>query len=379
MTNNNIVYLLGAGASAQALPLVSDFNDRLVLFQYVLSNAVKKGYREAGLLDKDLARLIQDEQNHYSIDTLAKKYWLADSNDEYNKIKALMTCFFTFEVFKKSELLLTDQEFEFNTKKITKESIDGNANTIDKRYDALLAAIAKKNPSLSIPHNISFISWNYDDQLEYAAWNLSNAGKEIKFFSPSPLIKPLLDSDPNKVGKENLIKLNGSFIPDIILLDGIGSKEFDIFFNHRKLNKENLNKIDKLYDKLLINPKAIMIQFAWEHSLVSDSRITLAKKKIEEATDLVIIGYSFPNYNIDIDQFILSKKRGHFKNIYIEDTINNFIPLIERLRYLNIDVDKLQKEKRIKHYLDLKTFCLPPSYFIEYPKIAAGIKKNSLI
>ena len=73
---NNIVYLLGAGASAQSMPLVSDFNARLSLFSYELFNAAKDSYRKESRLDTDIKKLIADEENHYSIDTLAKKYWL---------------------------------------------------------------------------------------------------------------------------------------------------------------------------------------------------------------------------------------------------------------------------------------------------------------
>jgi hypothetical protein len=373
---NNIVYILGAGASAQSMPLVSDFNARLSLFLYELSNPTNKNYRGETKLDSDIKKLIADEENHYSIDTLAKKYWLADSTDEYNRVKALMTCFFIYEAFKRKDLELTKEKKDISIPGIPKESIAGSINTIDKRYDALLAAIATKSgSSLSLPSNISFVSWNYDDQLEYAAWNIENAGKEIKFLVPTKLIN---FSDGNDPLKPSLIKLNGSFAPNTTLFDD-EKGELKSFINGRELNTKNINLLDKLYDKLLSNPHAINIQFAWEHSASNDKRLKLAKKKIEEATDIVIIGYSFPNYNVKVDQFIFGGNNRNLKNIYIEDISDNFVSLVDRLRYLKVNVDVLQKGGRIKHYPDLKTFCLPPSFFVEYPKATSVLSKKSYL
>jgi hypothetical protein len=376
---NNIVYLLGAGASAQALPLVTDFNKRMLLFYHTLLTAKDNGYREATGLEEDIKILIENEQNHYSIDTLAKKYWLAGSVAEYEKVKALMTCFLTFEVFKKEKINLPDTKKVSELEKLSQDSLDGSIRTIDKRYDALLAAILHKTPNLSLPSNVSFVSWNYDDQLEYAAWNIENAGKEFKFFQPSNIVKPIATQESNVLFDKNLVKLNGSFVPNIEILDSEEKHGFQTFFNSRTLTPENIKVLDILYLKLLEKPFAINIEFAWEHSINSDDRVKLAKEKIEAASDLVIIGYSFPNYNVEIDQAIIGNKRSQFKNIYIEDTTEIFTTLVERLRFLNLDIDALQKGGRIKHYPDLKTFCLPPSFFVEYHKSSTSIRKNSLI
>ncbi len=383
---NNIVYLLGAGASAQAMPLVSDFNKRMRLFSAFLSIAKESGLRNefTSTLDEDFNKLIEVERSHYSIDTLAKKYWLAESITEYNRVKALMTCFFIYESFKKVDLTLpTLDEFEeLYPKEFLKVDFTGSAKTIDLRYDALLAAIAKKNSSIELPQNIFFLSWNYDDQLEQAAWNITNAGKQFKPLVPSGLITSLSTPKSNLSdnSKINLIKLNGNFRPDYNVLDSKAeNKVFKSFFDHRTLNPKKVNLIDKLYDLLIANPTTINIQFAWEHFTKSDKRIMVAKEIIDKATDLVVIGYSFPNYNVEVDQAIIGSKKGRFKNIYIEDNKENFEPLVERLQYLNIDVDRLNKLGNIKPYTDLKTFCLPPSFFVAYPKLATGVSRKSMI
>ena len=160
----NIVYLLGAGASAQALPLVNDFNTRLNIFKYFLEEASKYNPDDNNsFLVKGLEQLIIDESNHYSIDTLAKKYWLTNQIDSYNKVKALMVCFFVYESFRKSEdiqggnyPILTNIETKYRGTKYF-ESFNSSNKAIDLRYDALLASVINNKEEVNIPDNIKFL------------------------------------------------------------------------------------------------------------------------------------------------------------------------------------------------------------------------------
>lgn len=367
--SSNIVYLLGAGASAQSLPLVADFNERLHLFLLYLEGCIP--IKENIKIYDDLKALIKEEEGHYSIDTLAKKFWLAESFDEYYRVKALMTCFFIFESFKKSDF----HNINLFERGFSEKNKIGCNTFIDKRYDALLATIAKKENPIKLPSNVTFISWNYDDQLEQSAWEIANAGKKFKFYDYGEnIIKSISSFDSAISGEINLIKLNGGFKPN----KGLINKKFHSFLEQRSLTSKNINILVSLYDELIENPKALNIQFAWDNTIKVDARIKLAKEKVKAATDLVIIGYSFPNYNVEVDKMIFEGKEKNLKNIYIEDTKDNFEALVDRLEYLNVNVEALRKQNKIKHYSDLKSFCLPPSYFVEY-KSGASISKKSLI
>src|SRR5438270_13613562 len=70
----NVTYLFGAGASANALPVVKYFNPRLELFLKYLENLPKNLIKTKEFIPE--VRLILEEAKHHStIDTVAKKYF----------------------------------------------------------------------------------------------------------------------------------------------------------------------------------------------------------------------------------------------------------------------------------------------------------------
>lgn len=362
---SKIVYLLGAGASAQAMPLVKDFNVRLRIFHDFFANV----YQNAGSVESkfisDLAKLRADVTNHYSIDTLAKKHFLTGSH-EYHKLKALLTCFFCFECFQidKNSNVVNGVRNGIWRSGSSQEYRDGIAQweqTIDLRYDALLAALIKSPANLSIPTEINFISWNYDDQLEFAANNIVQAYKKDGK-DAAPLVQSIDSQKGKPLPSTNLVKLNGSYLPDIAAFDKIKDAALIKLFVDRSISDNNVFLWSMLYKRLVENPEFLKLNFAWEHSLETDRRITRALQITEEATDLVIIGYSFPNYNVEIDQFVFGNKS--YDRIYIEDTPENYAGILERLEYIGIgDVDQLEKGRKLRNHRDLKTFCLPPSFY----------------
>jgi len=372
----NIVYLLGAGASAQALPLVSDFNIRLKIFYDFLQKAKSKNLRQGDdILDKDLLSLIIEEENHFSIDTLAKKYKLSGSEKKYEKVKALMTCFFTYESFKKSDELKSGEKSflqEIQSERMLNDNggraFDASQRTIDLRYDALLAAIINNPAKVEIPQNVKFLSWNYDDQLETAGQNMLDAGKEFKLLDRREMVKVMSGAFDKMNSSIDLIKLNGGFLPSIT---AIKNETVTQFYQTRKIQYKNIFAFDELYRELLDKPFTVNISFAWEMPISDDNRIKQAKEFIKDASDLVVIGYSFPNYNVEVDQYLFEGKV--FRNVYIEDIAENYENLIERLDYLKINTHYLKEKNLIKHHKDLKSFCLPPSFYVAPPKPARSL------
>ena len=74
----NLTYVLGAGASANALPIVKDMYDRIEIFINHLDNT--------GLLNEKeknhLSSLLDQIRNHYTIDTYSRKLFLKRSHFE---------------------------------------------------------------------------------------------------------------------------------------------------------------------------------------------------------------------------------------------------------------------------------------------------------
>jgi hypothetical protein len=159
---NKVTYLLGAGASCNALPMVKNFVEKILAFKNkVLTPAVERAYRgQGGTLPKnhvlfprgDFAKsLIQslewlgkEAQRHASVDTYAKKLFIRNDEKaqrELSKLKATLSCY-----------LLLEQSL----------------NPVDKRYDSFFASIlTSKSPAIPLfPEAINIVNWNYDTQLE---------------------------------------------------------------------------------------------------------------------------------------------------------------------------------------------------------------------
>jgi hypothetical protein len=315
-------YLLGAGASAQKIPVVLGFDKKIRLIQNLVSR------RQLFHNSKTQDRLIEllnwyynEVKSHATIDTLAKKFFLTGDEDNYNKLKHLIE--FSFVVWHQSNhhyLRKNNQsqdEFEF--------SYD-----VDPRYDAFFAQILKKEVGgLQLPDNIKMLSWNYDVQAEYSI---------SKFFKKETL-NDLIETNmvfPQNNYKEiqddkfMLIKLNGTFCGEVAEAnESYLYEEFN--FNDIKSHvlKNSLfdepvstekSKIEILSDKLIdkIDSKSKSgILYSWENNPAANRIREISLNAVKNTDALIVIGYSFPNFNREIDKSLLSKMGG-LREVYIQ-------------------------------------------------------------
>ena len=145
MSNVKFTYLIGAGASAQTIPVINKFGDELKKFAIYINsiNITEDYYHDSFRVDskpseikarfvKDIEWLAKECNQHSSVDTFARKLFLSNRSNELIKLKAIV-----------SEFLLTKQ----------------NQNGIDKRYDAFFAALLDKSDNrLILPKNIKILS-----------------------------------------------------------------------------------------------------------------------------------------------------------------------------------------------------------------------------
>jgi hypothetical protein len=97
------------------------------------------------------------------------------------------------------------------------------------------------------------------------------------------------------------------------------------------------------------------LSFAWEEDRTNGNKIW--EKAILSCKDtqvLVIIGYSFPYYNKDIDTKIL-QAFSQLKRIYIQDP--DFTNIQERIKEINIG--RGWAEIEVLHRQDKKLFFIP--------------------
>jgi hypothetical protein len=287
---SKITYLLGAGASCNALPLVNNFKDRLKNFNDRLAEKIDYGLhvenknyasteyllppkgKYAKILVESIAWLRNIAEKHASIDTYAKKLFIKSDNEalkDLHKLKSTLSCY-----------LLLEQSLEMT----------------DKRYDNFFASIlirdARGIPKL--PKDVNIITWNYDTQLE----------KSYEGFCTIPEIV-----FEEFTRSKNIIRLNGSCSYQYkIETRFLGYTEFSISF---------LESVIQLYDKFMNIPVPIVrpdISFAWEKSDIEDKII----ETLKGTTTLVIIGYSLPYFNREIDKMIIHAMHPTLVKIFIQ-------------------------------------------------------------
>jgi argonaute-like protein implicated in RNA metabolism and viral defense len=243
---SKITYLLGAGASCNALPLVNNFKDRLDSFHTRLVDNLRphiqpsseKEARElfpfGGKKGKDLQESIlwlkDIADKHASIDTYAKKLFIRNDNEaliELKKLKATLSCYF-----------LLEQSLEMT----------------DKRYDNFLASIlTRKELGIpKLPKDVNIITWNYDTQLE----------KSYQGFCTIP--ETVYE---NFTLSKNIIRLNGTCaLPHKLETRFLGHCDFNIPF---------LEEVIKLFKNYTTIEREVVgyqpdISFAWEQDDIPD-------------------------------------------------------------------------------------------------------------
>jgi len=289
---SKITYLLGSGASCNALPLVNNFKDRLNSFNKRLLKNLRpqppndmEAYRQlfpfGGKNGKNLQESIlwlkDIADKHASIDTYAKKLFIKKDNEalkDLHKLKSALSCY-----------LLLEQALEMT----------------DKRYDNFFASILTNDGSgiPKLPEGVNIITWNYDTQLEKSYEGYCS--------HPEIVFEKFLQS-------KNIIRLNGScgfkYADETKYL---GYTEFSISF---------LQSVIELYTKF-INPSEPKFQpnisFAWESAI--DEKII---KELEGTTTLIIVGYSLPYFNRDVDKVIVHLMHRTLEKIFIQVKENEY-------------------------------------------------------
>ena len=302
-----ITYLLGAGASYNALPIVNKIPVALKIF-YEDFNVLDRGY-QTGSRSKNLAlKIIEslnenekanvienlkkiyndinwlktETENHSSIDTFAKKLYLREDFENLNKLKFILSSFFVYLEFKK----------------------------LDKRYDSFFASIM--DDINNYPKNLKVLSWNYDSQIEKAHYNFA---EKKGSYSSDPLNPPYrgdIKKSPYFVDGFCVHKLNGT----TKLKD---SQYMEEIYNVNGKNEIALGvSILKEYENLISGVKKPNMTFAWENFDDTLPFFKNLKNSISKTEILIVIGYSFPFFNRKIDKFIL-EAMPNLKKIYVQD------------------------------------------------------------
>ncbi|MDI9313989.1 MAG: hypothetical protein QM529_04870 [Hydrotalea sp.] len=325
----NVLYYLGAGASANALPIVNEMTERFGLF-FLMAHYYYDKYRDGGggmsELIRSIGALYFVLKKNRSIDTYAKELWLKNKNDvsreeRIETLKNILSLYLIWEERHKedgflrandiskdkfSSYLLSQQDFvpivrgnncfesaqdnrqdlypikeEFRAIIEKFDNLIKEKKLIDDRYINFLIDVSEQGQTHpKFPSNkIKIVSWNYDNQFELACdkkWAGETYQKEIK---------------------PNLLQLNGKFERHKGC-SFIGVLEY--FLKNKKYIGINW------FDKQQGGQEYSDIKFAWETEKPNFDEF-LKPFDNYGAKHIVVIGYSFPFANREIDKLILQK------------------------------------------------------------------------
>ncbi len=391
-----ITYLLGAGASANTIPVVGDMHQRITEVVGILesykypdncSNVQPNRYslfpdnlksENATLLDiiTELKWLLNEAEKYYSIDTLARKYYLTDDDISYERLKKCLIFYFTLEQFVFFESGIKNNNYNFEK------------NKIDKRYDSFISVIANKERySLKLNTNIKILTWNYDIQFELSLKRFLK--KEIQGLkSKYQILPPLYFRDEkiehlHKKDEFSLIKLNGNAIFTTATSNENSFQTiFDAYHNQNYAEDRLLGiLLDEWKNFDFHNNSACrFLNFAWEgkpdfigRKYEAYPNLLIEAEKIASETNiLVVIGYSFPIFNREMDNRLF-KTMPNLKKVYVQDkdpdiiksTMENAFEIFQKTESSATSGGGYNKEPIVKFHLTNNTnqFVIPYELF----------------
>ena len=308
-----VTYYLGAGASHDAIPIVGElekaFGELKSWINYTNSTNRLQRYRSVetketyALLNALLDTAIFNAKLYGTIDTFAKKLTIGKNEQDLAMLKAALSYFFS--VWQ-----------EINFKRINLKSVRENQfKDIDSRYLGLLTNYLNSEEKIKLDDDVKFLSWNYDTQLERALAVITD--KSVNSVLDGFGIYPF-----KKETAPNIIHLNGiaGLYSEKGVVHSLLKEESPLGNSERNVVlKERINFIKAVENREVdVNE---YFSFAWENNPTSRQAIEHAEKIMTNTEILVIIGYSFPTFNDQVDKRLIgaAKKSDRLKMVYYQD------------------------------------------------------------
>ena len=299
----NITYLLGAGASANSLPLIDTIGNSLFQLRDSLkaefsftSETLKlhdKEYMSNEVFEEflnDLTWLSDECDNHQSVDTFAKKLYITK---EFHTLKRLKTCLSLYFMLLQAR------------------------TQVDLRYDSFFASILTEH-HLQFPKQLRILTWNYDTQLEIA---YSRYSKDFRYTACQSSLNIAIKNCKSLCDENDfsITKLNGTAG---IYLDSNNQNFQIVEQTDSKFSIGYLNEVLKKYALLNFIPETknktdTSLSFAWEGQNEPGSIINTAINNTKNTEILVVIGYSFPFFNREVDRKVISAMTN-LKRVYFQ-------------------------------------------------------------
>lgn len=320
----NTTYYTGAGASYNSIPILTEFSNELMNFYSELSHlpVYRNASLEKSLFKKwvlSISTLSENAKKFNTIDTYARKLNL--NNDiELKSLKEILVLFLTYR--QSIELRFENRENAI-LNNVSPVYLTGHfinqpppnvmSELIDHRYISLLVNFLNNvGGQINLDSNINFITWNYDLQIELAFSEFYKDKISLKEVNDILHFNP----DEGQTDKSRVCHLNG-----FAGYNSEGEYLLDDILKNSYSKADLYLKIEAEFNKICSGTSIIdTINFAWEWetSVRAKNAIERAKNIIRDTEHLVIIGYSFPVINRQIDQEILGAKSNKLRAVYLQ-------------------------------------------------------------
>lgn len=300
-----VTYLFGAGASKNAVPIVSELQRSMFEIKETLAKEYhpteqylyinNEPYGAVAVFDhfiNSFSWLIDSSSTHQSVDTFAKKLFIKGEFEELKLLKTILSIYFMLVQSK------------------------GKA---DVRYDTFFASLLKTD-HLRFPKHLRVLTWNYDYQFEKAYSEFSGDPRFEACQSCLNICSKNSGTDNFSSDDFGIVKLNGTAYLGI---DSQLRKPFRFISSvNEKYSMELFETLLKQYAKLHIIGKTKTklepsLSFSWEDHPGESQALKNAIEATSATEYLVVIGYSFPLFNREIDRKIIGLMQG-LKKVYFQ-------------------------------------------------------------
>lgn len=338
--SNRISYLLGAGASANALPIVSQMTERLSTWQGSLIPGFIAEFGENVLagqngetvgdglnaIQADLQWVLEQSVNILTIDTLAKKFYLTRDSESLMRLKGALSIFFLLEQIRQP---------------------------VDLRYDSFWASVLDGElEQFAENSRLNIVTWNYDSQIEKSLLKFTD-NRTVDYLHEVLQITPFQNTDKFDPKRFSVIKLNGA----AGIHDSTQGTQKLRFWRNSGFNQEIVTAIANFYYAFSAQPEFLhpWLSFAWEGNTPANLARQQAMAACSNSEVLVIIGYSFPFFNRKIDSELL-KSMKQLRRVYIQVSAEDGVAIRERFQTFRPDITN------ITTIADQKQFYIPYEY-----------------
>lgn len=342
---SKITYLLGAGASCgtwcidgvlfqkRGVPTTKKFIEALEFIIADIQQLVddRLDCRQAKI-EKEERKFLADSfmflkekcQEYPTIDTYAKQVFV-NRSAENPLAKTCQITDYQFVVRVMSAFLLLIQDIKQR----------------DSRYDGFIASVI--NERREFPP-MTILSWNYDAQFEmaYAGYIPEDKNIILQWRNLNVFNKTYLNTKYDSSKSFGMVKLNGTaFYTDksklIKLDDGLVCEMlidnyFNLDVNQKYKIASNLIRYSGSYSPTL--------SYVWEKSR-KQQMVSVINSRCHDTEELIVIGYSFPYVNREVDFDIISSMSS-LKRVCIQDPdFNNVKERVKSMlgsRSNNIDI-----------------------------------------